>query len=290
MVNLLCKDYRLKGDKFMNSYICKTCGVQYPKSEVPPSSCPICTDERQYIGPDGQEWTTLDEMGEVNEYKNQILQEEDNLYSITTNPKFAIGQTAYLVRDNGFNILWDCISMIDDETIERLNELGGIDAIALSHPHYYSTQVEWAETFQASIYIHKDDKEWIMRDSQWIELWSGEELKLTNHLILNRLGGHFKGGAVLNWTKGNNNKGVLLTGDIIQLVPDTGWVSFMYSYPNLIPLPASKVEDISFRVNSLHFDRIYNAFHKIIKENGKDSVQKSAARYIQALNGDLFDT
>nr|WP_255210052.1 hypothetical protein [Bacillus tequilensis] len=34
----------------------------------------------------------------------------------------------------------------------------------------------------------------------------------------------------------------------------------MYSYPNLVPLPASKVEEIAAKVESLQFNRLYNAF------------------------------
>lgn len=274
----------------MNHYICTTCGVQYNESATPPDCCPICTDQRQYIGPNGQEWTTLEEMTSSRKYYNEISWEEEGLYAIKTIPEFGIGQTAYLVQDNGFNVLWDCISLLDKETIQKINDLGGIDIIALSHPHYYSTQIEWADTFQAPIYIHEDDKKWIIRNSERITLWSGEEAKLTDHLMIHRLGGHFKGGAVLNWTTGNENKGILLTGDIIQVVPDTDWVSFMYSYPNLIPLPANKVEEMASHVQPLHFDRIYNAFHKIVLKNGKQTVQKSADRYVQALNGTLFDT
>lgn len=272
----------------MNAYICTTCGVQYSEREEAPETCMICEDERQYVNAEGQEWTTLEKLQEDPNYHNVIQKEEENLYSIRTEDSFGIGQTAYLVQEEGFNILWDCLSLLDEATIEEIKELGGIDAIALSHPHYYSTQVEWAETFQAPIYIHENDQKWVTRASSWIKFWSGEELKLTDHLILSRLGGHFKGGAVLNWTRGNGGKGILLSGDIIQVVPAEGWVSFMYSYPNLIPLPISKVEAIAEDADALDFDRIYNAFHKIIKRNGKESVQKSADRYIKALTGDLF--
>lgn len=69
---------------------------------------------------------------------------------------------------------------------------------------------------------------------------------------------------------------------------DRNWVSFMYSYPNLIPLPAAKVEDIADRVSGLKFDRIYNSFHRVVKENASQSVQKSAKRYIAALEGTLI--
>ena len=46
----------------MPNYICKTCGTQFAESEQPPANCPICEDPRQYIGWNGQQWTTLDEL------------------------------------------------------------------------------------------------------------------------------------------------------------------------------------------------------------------------------------
>ena len=46
----------------MEHWICQTCGVQFAASEQPPATCPICSDERQYIGPNGQQWTTLAQM------------------------------------------------------------------------------------------------------------------------------------------------------------------------------------------------------------------------------------
>jgi hypothetical protein len=274
----------------LNSYICETCGVQYESSAEIPEQCKICTEERQYVNPSGQSWTTLKNMKQSKKYKNEILFEENGLYSITTKPEFAIGQTAYLIQTEGFNVLWDCITYLDYQTIQLINELGGIQAIAISHPHYYSTQVEWAEAFDVPIYIHEDDKDWVMRPSKKIIFWSGESFELHKGIVLHRLGGHFKGGAVLEWKDGNNQKGILLTGDIIQVVADRQWVSFMYSYPNLIPLPASKVHEIADIVKELKFDRLYNAFHRIVNDNANMSVQKSAKRYIEALNGTLFTT
>jgi len=274
----------------MPNYICTTCGVQYPQRQEALVDCLICNEERQYVNPLGQSWTTLEAMQQGNSFKNEILQEEENLYSITTNPEFAIGQTAFLIQNQGFNMLWDCITYLDEKTIEKIDNLGGIQAIALSHPHYYSTQVEWAETFNAPIYIHEDDKEWIVRQSDKIKFWSGESLELTNGITLYRLGGHFKGGAVLHWKNRDNNKGILFTGDIMQVAADRQWVSFMYSYPNFIPLPASKVREMADKVKDLSFNRIYNAFNRVVMENAEQAVQKSADRYIKAIEGTLFNT
>ncbi|WP_173916812.1 hypothetical protein [Halobacillus sp. Marseille-Q1614] len=273
----------------MKRYICETCGVQYEETINEPQYCFVCSEERQYVSPTGQTWTTLDIM-KNEDYKNVMSLEEDGLYSLKTIPSFGIGQTAYIIQSDGFNVLWDCISYIDEETMREIEALGGLNAIALSHPHYYSTQVEWAETFHVPIYVHEDDQEWVMRPSDKIIFWSGESKALHNGITLHRLGGHFKGGSVLEWTLGNDGKGILLTGDIIQVVADRQWMSFMYSYPNLIPLPASKVQEIADKVKELNFDRLYNAFHRIVKENAQQSVQKSAARYVKALNGTLFTT
>jgi hypothetical protein len=279
-----------KDGESSHAHICTTCGTQYPLSSEPPERCAICDEERQYINPNGQSWTTLESMRESNQYTNEILHEEEGLYSITTKPEFAIGQTAYFVQNQGFNLLWDCITYLDNSTLEEVKKLGGVQAIALSHPHYYSAQVVWAEALDAPIYIHEDDKEWVMRPSDKIQFWSGETLELVDSLTLHRLGGHFKGGTVLHWENGNDGKGILLTGDIIQVVADRKWVSFMYSYPNLIPRPAKKVAEIAGKVAGLKFDRLYNAFHRVVLENANESVQKSAERYIAALEGKLFST
>lgn len=271
----------------MTNFICETCGVQYECTLDQPDSCRICTEERQYVSPEGQSWTTVEDM-KLKEYQNVFQKEEEGLYSIKTSPEFAIGQTAYLVQNAGFNVLWDCITYLDEATVREIEMLGGLHAIALSHPHYYSTQVEWAEAFDVPIYIHEDDKVWVMRPSERIVFWSGDSLELAPGVTLHRLGGHFKGGAVMEWKNGYEGKGVLLTGDIIQVVADRNWVSFMYSYPNLIPLPATKVEKIAVKTKELKFDRLYNAFHRVVMEDAHGAVQRSAQRYVDAVSGRLF--
>ena len=278
-----------KGDG-MKNFICETCGVQYERSMEVPEQCTICNEERQFVNPNGQTWTTLDHMIKEGKHRNKIKHDEEGLYSLKTTPGYGIGQTAYFLQDEGFNLLWDCITYIDKATIDQIEELGGIDAIALSHPHYYSTQVEWAETFDVPLYIHEDDREWVMRQSDKIIFWSGESLVLHEGVVLHRFGGHFKGGTVLEWQNGNNKKGILLTGDILRVVADRQWVSFMYSYPNFIPLPQSTVQKIANQSKGLMFDRLYDAFHRIVKEEANHCVQNSAIRYVEALKGTLFTT
>ncbi|MEO7019270.1 MAG: MBL fold metallo-hydrolase, partial [Ktedonobacteraceae bacterium] len=220
----------------MEHWICITCGTQFALSEHPPETCPICSDERQYIGYKGQQWTTLAQM-QRDGLRNEFREHEPGLIGIGTTPSFAIGERALLLQHPQGNVLWDCMSLIDDETVAEVKRLGGLSAIAISHPHFYSTMVEWAKRFDAPIYLHKADREWVMQPSKRITFWSGETLVLKDGVTLLRLGGHFPGGTVLHWRQGAGGQGVLLSGDIIQVVADRQWISFMYSYPNLIPLP-----------------------------------------------------
>lgn len=269
-------------------WICQTCGTQFSASGQPPEDCPICLDERQYVHQDGQSWTMLEQLIAA-DFQNEFEQEEPHVISITTKPGFAIGQSAYLIQTPAGNVLWDCITYLDEETTQRIEALGGLRAIAISHPHYYTTHVEWAEQFQVPVYLHEDDRRWVMRESESVHFWSGEFLPILEGLTLYRLGGHFKGATVLHWNGDAEGKGVLFTGDTIQVVPDTNWVSFMYSYPNQIPLPAAKVKQIAEKVKPLAFEKIYGAFRRQVKQNASDVVQKSAERYIRALDDSLAD-
>jgi hypothetical protein len=126
----------------LGKWICRTCGTQFPPSEQQPETCPICRDERQYVGYQGQQWTTLAQMQKDGFY-NEFKEHEPGLIGIGTTPSFAIGERALLVQNEQGNVLWDCMSLLDDETIAEIERLGGLTAITISHPHYYSIGVKW---------------------------------------------------------------------------------------------------------------------------------------------------
>jgi hypothetical protein len=121
----------------MDSRICVTCGTQYSPGQAP-LECPICLDQRQYVRHDGQKWTTIASM-QANGYHNVIREQEPRLIGIGTEPSFAIGQRALLVQTGQGNVLWDCISLLDENTVAAVQQLGGIKAIAISHPHFYTS-------------------------------------------------------------------------------------------------------------------------------------------------------
>ncbi len=267
------------------NFICVTCGTQFLETQEAPARCPICEDERQYVGLDGQQWTTLDDLRR--EHRNRIYEEEDGLTSFVTEPKFGIGQRAFLLRTRDGNLLWECLSLLDDNILAKTRELGGVKAIAISHPHYYTTMVEWSRALgDVPIYLHEADREWVMRPDDAIQHWDGETKSIFGGLTLIRGGGHFEGGTLLHWPEGAGGKGALLSGDIIQVVPDRRWVSFMYSYPNYIPLAPQAVERLVSVVDPFRFDRIYGAFQGMtIASDGKAAVHRSADRYLAFLSG-----
>jgi glyoxylase-like metal-dependent hydrolase (beta-lactamase superfamily II) len=264
--------------------ICATCGTQFAESGVPPAHCPICEDERQYVGLDGQKWTTLDELR--NSHSLKLAQEEPDLSSWSIEPHFAIGQRAFLLQTAAGNVLWDCVSLLNDGAIDQIRAAGGVTCLCISHPHYYTTMVEWSRALgNIPIYLHRHDERWAMRRDQCIHFWEGETTKLPGGLTLIRCGGHFAGATVLHWPAGADGRGVLLSGDTIQIVPDRHHVSFMYSYPNYIPLNRPAVEKILGAVEPFTFDRIYGAFPKMTIESGaKQAVQISAERYYRAIS------
>jgi hypothetical protein len=85
---------------------------------------------------------------------------------------------------------------------------------------------------------------------------------------------------VLHWPGGADGRGALLSGDILQVVPDRRHVSFMRSYPNLVPLPLRAVKRIMAAVGPLEFERVYGAFaDREIMSDAHAAVCRSAARY-----------
>jgi hypothetical protein len=269
----------------MTAFVCSTCGTQYPPSDHVPIACLICSEERQYIGLNGQQWTSLDELRR--EHSNEFHPREPNLTAIITRPAFAINQRALLLETPGGNVLWDCIALLDDSITQFIRERGGLAAIAISHPHYYTTMVEWSRAFgDVPVYLHAADKEWVVRPDDRLRYWEGEQHALHDGVTLIRCAGHFEGGTVLHWPGGAGGKGVLLSGDVIQVVPDRRYVSFMYSYPNYIPLGPGAIHRILAAVQPFEFDRVYGAFHPMdLIGDGKGAVSRSAERYLRAISG-----
>jgi glyoxylase-like metal-dependent hydrolase (beta-lactamase superfamily II) len=269
----------------MPAFICSTCGTQYLPSEAPPAHCPVCEDERQFLPPEGQSWTTLERLRIS--HHNGFRQYEPGLIGIGTTPKFAIGQRALLLCAPEGNVLWDCISLIDDATVTLINGLGGLRAIAISHPHFYTTLVDWSRAFgNVPVYLHADDAKWVRQPDSCIKFWEGERFELQKGITLIRGGGHFPGGAMLHWAAGAGGKGVVCSADMAIANLDRKSFSFMRSIPNFIPLSERGVRAVGDALMPLAFDRVYSHhWERVIDAGAKQILQNSVDRYVAAVRG-----
>ncbi|MFN8677653.1 MAG: hypothetical protein U0Z70_14855 [Thermomicrobiales bacterium] len=271
----------------MNPSICVTCGAHYPTAATPPASCPICDDDRQYIGHEGQVWTTLAALRQ--EHRNVVTPVEAGLTGIMTEPKVAIGQQAHLIQTPAGNVLWNGISLVDDATVEAIEQLGGLAAITVSHPHFFTGVAAWSHAFgNIPVFIHAADREWVTYPDPAVHFWEGDTCDPLpgSGLTLIHCGGHFAGSCALHWPAGAEGRGVLLTGDTIMVVQDRRWVSFMYSYPNLVPLGAAAINRIVDAVEPYPYDRLYSAWPgSVVATDAKAAVHRSADRYVGWITG-----
>ena len=269
----------------MPIFICKTCGTEFPPSIAAPPACPICLDERQYVPPSGQQWIDAENLAQT--HRTVVREQEPNLFGIAVEPSFAIGQRALWVQTPAGNVFWDCISMVDESVRNRIAQSGGLKAIAISHPHYYSGMISWSRAFgDIPILLHEADRQWAVRTDGNVVFWTGDTHAVLPGLTLVRCGGHFAGGTVLHWATGAGGKGVIMSGDILQVTADNRHVGFMRSYPNYMPLSPAVVTLMLKRLEPYAYDRVYGAFwDRIIATGGKASVAGSAKRYIDAVTG-----
>ena len=261
--------------------ICVACGTEYPPG-LPPPACAICEDERQFVPPAGQRWTSLAELSRGHRVEWTGL--EPGLHQLVIAPHFAIGQRALLIERAEGNVLWDCIALLDWATRERIRGMGGLAAVAISHPHYYTTNRVWAEAFDAPVFLHEDDAAWVQRPHRRLRHWQGDAMPLGTGLTLIRAGGHFEGGTMLHDANGAAGAGTLFSGDILQVTPDR-MVSVMRSYPNLIPVDAPTVRRVAAAVEPFAFDTIHGGFAgRTIQTGAKSAVARSVARYLRAID------
>ncbi|HYH13911.1 MAG TPA: MBL fold metallo-hydrolase [Flavisolibacter sp.] len=264
------------------SNICNTCGTRYTLKHFNAQHCKICLDERQYVGDGGQQWVSYRQLADSRTLRFSQLQ--SNLYDLRINPTFALGQKAHLALSSSGNILWDCVPFIDAPTIAFIQSKGGLKAIAVSHPHYYSLMAVWARMFSCPIYLHKADQRWVLDEDTHIEYWEGDEKPLWDGMRLNHTGGHFDGSTILHLPN-HGHRGTILVGDSLYVSRDGKQLSAMYSYPNMLPLPAKAIRNLIKQVQPLTFDSLYGYGEWMnIPKGAYDIFLQSMQRYLSTVS------
>jgi hypothetical protein len=266
-------------------WICAACGNHYPQAASPPAACVVCSDERQWVPPTGQRWTTLAELGAAG-HRAEVRELEPGLLGIGTEPPFGIGQRALLVRTAEGNLLWDLPGFVDERAFQAVSDAGGLRAVSASHPHFYGAIVEWSHAFDAEVLLAGADAAWLTRPDPAVRTWSGV-LPLLPGVTLVQCGGHFAGSAVVHWADGAGGAGVLLSGDTIFVTPGEDRVSFVGSAPNRLPLSERAVRGVVEAVRPYRFDRIYGGWWgPVLRSDAHRVLERSAERYVQWLRGE----
>lgn len=267
----------------MEPWICATCGVEYAASAEPPANCPVCDDERQYVGPKGQQWTTMSAL--VRDHATEFREFEPGLCGVGVKPSFCIGQRAIFIAAPGGGVLFDCLSLVDDAAVAEIERRGGLRAIVPSHPHFYGAMISWSERFGGvPVWVHEADREWVVRPSDVVRFWSGSTQDVAPGMTAIHIGGHFEGAQVLHWD-GADGRGVMTCGDTINVAQDTRWLSFMRSNPNYIPMSPRAVRHIVATLEPYAFDRLYGSqWPKAMMSDAKAALTRSADRYLKAID------
>jgi len=160
--------------------------------------------------------------------------------------------------------------------------MGGLKAIAFSHPHYYSNMSEWAQTFNCPVYIHEFDEQWISYKSEFIRLWNGDFKLLRDGINIIHIGGHFPGSCVLRLPTAGG-KGTIFCGDTFYIAPSKRHIAVMHSYPNQILLPKDDFITVYKRSAGLEFDILLGAFERQnLTENAQLIFTNSMKRYLDS--------
>ena len=276
------------------AWICRTCGNQHPPTAEPPERCRVCTDDRQYVPASGQPWTHLAELA-AERRTTTWAEVEPGLFELTVSPSIGIGHRGLLVTTPAGGVLWDPPGYLDDEAVSFVEQHGGLLGVARSHPHLCGVQVEWSSRFPgtdgrgAPVWVPRRDAGWVLRPDDAVTWWE-DRAELADGVTLVRCGGHFAGSAVLHLAHAAEGRGALLVGDTLTVLPGHERVSFMRSYPMLLPLPERYLDRLVTALEPLAYDRIHGGWSgDTIATGAKDVVARSADLYRSWLTGTAHD-
>ncbi|OAL55956.1 hypothetical protein IQ07DRAFT_184575 [Pyrenochaeta sp. DS3sAY3a] len=270
-----------------NLAVCETCGTQFDVDlSEHPETCRICDDPRQYVPASGQTWTSLKKENRLQKNTFETDPNDARIHYISTKPltaaelppgladasttrkQLGIGERAILLQTAGGNVLWDLIAFLDQATIDFIQSKGGLKAIVISHPHFWTTHVEWAQVFGCPVYVSEADAEWFNRkDEAGCRKLVGSVTPVSEvggEVKVIQAGGHFDGSNFLLWEKklfiADTMMSVPSGFNNAKRLPDTVSYSFMWAYPNMIPLPPNKVHGIWKALKPFEFDSTYGGF------------------------------
>ncbi|MGF1502763.1 MAG: MBL fold metallo-hydrolase [Paracoccaceae bacterium] len=179
----------------LKHYACANCGHwQIWFADREPLGCPICMDTRNALPEDG--WDFKTEAFAETTFTTSWRQVDDDLWAFTARPKFGLGATGWLTtRDDG-NVMFESCPWYSADALEQIRSLGGIRALAASHPHGYGALWQLQRVFAPILTIHRAD---IPYSKAFRVTWPADDVhEIAPGLTLHHVGGHYEGHSVLH--------------------------------------------------------------------------------------------
>ena len=273
----------------MQAFICTACGTQYPPSASRSARCTICEDERQFVPLAGQSWTTLSRPRATSTAGASMSPASS---ASARSPAFAIGQRALLMLTPNGNILWDCISLIDDATVTLIK---GARRAAMPSPSRTRTSTRRWRSGAAPSAACPSTPMPTMRAGSCGPTRASSSGRARRLAAPGRDADPrrrpFPGRHHAALGQGAEGRGVVCAADIATVNMDRKSFTFMRSYPNFIPLSAEGARRIGAALAPFPFDRVYSHFFdRFIESGAKQILQASVDRYVAAVRAPTIET
>ena len=236
-------------------WACANCG--FWQRHFAPPDCPVCTDTRNDLPPDGWRFLPEDEVAATHD--GGWRQVTDNLWAFTTSPNLGLAGTGWLITRPEGNIAFEAAPYYSPAMIAQIEALGGVRLLAASHAHGYGALFQLQRAFEPEVLaIHKDDLR--MTKAFRVTLPYDDVLELAPGYTLHHVGGHYEGQAALHDAPGRR----LFCGDMFKIDQDAAGrstaISSHKAFHKDIPLTHGELKRYRDVIAPLAFDAVLTPF------------------------------
>lgn len=236
-------------------WACANCG--FWQRHFAPPDCPVCTDTRNDLPPDGWRFLPEDEVAATHD--GAWRQVADDLWAFTTTPNLGLAGTGWLIVRAEGNIAFEAAPYHSPAMIAQIEALGGIRFLAASHAHGYGALFQLQRAFEPEVLaIHKDD---LRMTKAFRVTWPYDDvLQLAPGYTLHHVGGHYEGQAALHDLPGRR----LFCGDMFKIDQDaigrSTAISSHKAFHKDIPLTHGELRRYRDVIAPLAFDAVLTPF------------------------------
>ena len=265
-----------RSDAALAPWVCTNCGFWQRWFAAPPS-CPVCTDYRHPLPPDG--WDFLDAAAVAASRETTWREVLDGVWMIESAPAVGIGPAGWFVETEAGPVHWEGAGWTSDAALDWMAERGGVRWLAFSHSHVLGSAWRVAERFSPEVVVQSDQLPWAQALPVSWPFGASASLAddapagglaasrdgpaASGGLRLVHTGGHTPGHTVLHWPA----RRLVFCGDAFKFRLDgdgrATHVSTHRAYDAHIPLSHDDVRSYRETFSALDFDGIVSPWEAV---------------------------